>query len=162
MNRPKYSINVQGQPKKILSPEEVQAHVMKYLMKIGLKHIGATEGDLVISVPANFNQTQIEATKKSAEIAGWNVLRVITEPVAAGLAYMHSQQADLEYSGEMIIVYDFGGGKLDVAAVNIAQGQLEVITIEGNSALGGQDIDQVIIDWLVQKIEQEVGIDCRE
>ena len=118
----------------------------------------------MVTVPANFNTTQIRATKDAAELAGWTVERILTEPVAAALAYMNHPNTnfDDDECGETVIVYDFGGGTLDVTAVHLENGSLEVLTTEGNHRCGGQDVDQVIIDWLVEKIEEETEIDCRE
>ncbi len=108
----------------------------------------------VITVPAYFNDGQRQATKQAGEIAGLEVLRIINEPTAAALAYGLDKKKD-----ETIAVYDFGGGTFDISILEVGEGVVEVKSTNGDTHLGGDDIDHVIIDWMVAEFKKEQGID---
>ena len=114
----------------------------------------------VVTVPANFNNNQLRATEEACEIAGLKCVRTVTEPVAACLAYLH--QAKVAEEGDTVIIYDFGGGTLDVSLAFIEEDHVEVLTTTGDPYCGGQDIDDKIINWLTQKILEDRDIDVSE
>ena len=114
----------------------------------------------VVTVPANFNDNQLRATEEACEIAGLECVRTVTEPVAASLAYLH--QVKIAEEGDTVIIYDFGGGTLDVTLAYIADDQVEVLTTSGDPYCGGQDIDDKIINWLTRKILEIKDIDLTD
>jgi molecular chaperone DnaK len=117
-------------------------------------YLGESVTQAVITVPAYFNDSQRQATKDAGQIAGLEVLRIINEPTAAALSYGLDKQND-----QKIVVYDFGGGTFDVSILEIGDGVFEVLSTNGDTQLGGDDIDQIIIDWLISEFKKDQGID---
>ncbi len=138
------------------APEEISAQVLKKLADDASKHLGEKVKDVVITVPAYFNDAQRQATKDAGAIAGLNVLRIINEPTAASLAY------GLEKKGsETVLVFDFGGGTFDVSILEVGDGVVEVKATNGDTHLGGDDLDKRIVDWLATDFKNNYGIDLR-
>ncbi|MEN9561175.1 MAG: hypothetical protein RIQ56_448 [Candidatus Parcubacteria bacterium] len=140
---------------KDMLPQEVSAKVLQKLKKDAEAFLGQTVAKAVITVPAYFDDSQRQATKEAGQIAGLEVVRIINEPTAAALAY----GLDKGKKAEKIIVYDLGGGTFDVSVLDLGDGVFEVVATNGDTHLGGDDFDQVIIDWLVQEFKKEQGID---
>ncbi|HXE79558.1 MAG TPA: molecular chaperone DnaK [Vicinamibacterales bacterium] len=136
------------------SPPEISAMVLQKLKQAAEDYLGTKVTDAVITVPAYFNDAQRQATKDAGRIAGLNVLRIINEPTAAALAYGLDKKAN-----ETIAVYDFGGGTFDISILEVGDGIVEVKATNGDTHLGGDDIDQRIIDWLVSEFQKSEGID---
>ena len=135
-------------------PQAISAMVLGKLKKDAEAFIGQEVKDAVITVPAYFNDSQRQATKEAGEIAGLNVLRIINEPTAAALAYGLDKKKD-----ETIIVYDLGGGTFDVSVLALGDGVFEVEATNGDTHLGGDDFDNVLVDWLLQEFKKDQGID---
>lgn len=129
--------------KKLLKPEEISAEVLYYLKRCGEEYLNERITDVVITVPAYFNDAQRRATKDAATIAGLNCIRLIAEPTAACLCYGLNKKND-----EKLLVYDSGGGTLDVSVMNVCDGIFEVVATSGDTQLGGADIDNIITDYL--------------
>src|SRR5258706_12805431 len=139
---------------KLYSPEEISSHILRKLADDAGKYLGERVKDAVITVPAYFNDAQRQATKDAGQIAGLNVLRIINEPTAAALPYgLHKKK------NETIAVYDFGGGTFDISILEVGDGVVEVKSTNGDTHLGGDNIDQRIIDWLIQEFKRDQGID---
>ena len=136
------------------SPPEVSAMVLQKLKQAADDYLGEKVTDVVITVPAYFNDSQRQATKDAGTIAGLNVLRIINEPTAAALAYGLDKKKD-----ETIAVYDFGGGTFDISVLEVGDGVVEVKATNGDTHLGGDDIDDRIIEWLVSEFRKTDGID---
>ena len=136
------------------SPPEISAMVLQKLKQAAEDYLGQTVTDAVITVPAYFNDSQRQATKDAGKIAGLNVLRIINEPTAAALAYGLDKKKD-----ETIAVYDFGGGTFDISILEVGEGVVEVRSTHGDTHLGGDDLDQRIIDWLAAEFKKTDGID---
>jgi molecular chaperone DnaK len=136
------------------SPPEVSAMVLQKLKQAAEDYLGEKVTDAVITVPAYFNDSQRQATKDAGKIAGLNVLRIINEPTAAALAYGLDKKKD-----ETIAVYDFGGGTFDISILEVGEGVVEVKSTNGDTHLGGDDLDQRIIDWLAAEFKKTDGID---
>src|SRR6187431_1278938 len=136
------------------SPPELSAMVLQKLKQAAEDYLGEKVTDAVITVPAYFNDAQRQATKDAGKIAGLNVLRIINEPTAAALAYGLDKKKD-----ETIAVYDFGGGTFDISVLEVGEGVVEVKATNGDTHLGGDDIDDRIIDWLVAEFKRTDGID---
>jgi len=135
-------------------PQAISAMVLGKLKKDAEAFIGSEVKEAVITVPAYFNDSQRQATKEAGEIAGLKVLRIINEPTAAALAYGLDKKKD-----EKIIVYDLGGGTFDVSVLELGDGVFEVISTNGDTHLGGDDFDNLIMDWLLQEFKKDQGID---
>ena len=143
-----------GGEKRIYSPQEIGAMVLGKLKADAEAKIGETITDAVITVPAYFNDSQRNATKAAGEIAGLNVRRIINEPTAASLAYGLDKK-----SNEKIAVYDLGGGTFDISVLDIGDGVFEVLATNGDTHLGGDDWDNVLINWIVKGFKDDNGID---
>ena len=130
-------------------PPEISAIVLQKLKKAAEDYLGEPVTDAVITVPAYFNDSQRQATKDAGQIAGLNVLRIINEPTAAALAYGLDRKKD-----ETIAVYDFGGGTFDISVLEVGEGVVEVKSTNGDTHLGGDDLDQRIIDWLAAEFKK--------
>jgi molecular chaperone DnaK len=139
---------------KVYSPPEVSAMILQKLKGAAEDFLGEKVNQAVITVPAYFNDSQRQATKQAGEIAGLEVLRIINEPTAAALAYGLDKKKD-----ETIAVYDLGGGTFDISILEVGEGVVEVKSTNGDTHLGGDDIDQRIVDWLVAEFKKEQGID---
>ena len=140
------------------TPQEISAIILQKMKKTAEDYLGEEVKDAVITVPAYFSDSQRQATKEAGEIAGLNVRRIVNEPTAAALAY----GIDKSDHDENIVVYDVGGGTSDVTVMNFGGGVFEVISTNGDAHLGGDDFDQVIIDWLVDDFKANEGIDLRK
>jgi molecular chaperone DnaK len=138
-------------------PEEVSAMILQKMKNDAEARLGEKITDAVITVPAYFNDSQRQATKDAGQIAGLNVLRIINEPTAAALAYGLNKNKN-----EKIAVYDFGGGTFDISILEIGDSVVEVRSTDGDSHLGGRDIDKRIVDWMAEQFMKENGIDLRK
>jgi len=142
---------------KQFSPEEVSAQVLRKLSEDAGKYLGENVTQAVITVPAYFNDSQRQATKDAGKIAGLEVLRIINEPTAAALAYGLDKK-----SNERILVFDLGGGTFDVSVLEVGDGVFEVLSTSGDTHLGGDDFDKVIVDYLAATFKSNEGIDLRQ
>src|SRR5688572_5237260 len=131
------------------SPPEISAMVLQKLKQAAEDYLGDKVTDAVITVPAYFNDAQRQATKDAGKIAGLNVLRIINEPTAAALAYGLDKKKD-----ETIAVYDFGGGTFDISVLEVGDGIVEVKATNGDTHLGGDDLDQRVIEWMVAEFKK--------
>ena len=139
---------------KTLSPQEVSAQVLLKLKKAAENYLGEKVTEAVITVPAYFNDAQRQATKDAGRIAGLDVKRIVNEPTAAALAYGLDKKKD-----EIIAVYDFGGGTFDISILEVGDNVVQVISTNGDTHLGGDDIDNVVIDWIAAEFRKTSGID---
>ncbi len=138
-------------------PEEIAAMVLRALVDDASRYLGEKVKDVVITVPAYFNDAQRQATKDAGKIAGLNVLRIINEPTAAALAYGLDKQKN-----ETILVFDLGGGTFDVSILDVGDGVFEVKATNGDTHLGGDDFDKRIVDWTAEEFQRDQGIDLRK
>ncbi|MDO9309637.1 MAG: molecular chaperone DnaK [Deltaproteobacteria bacterium] len=138
------------------SAPEISAMILQKMKKTAEDYLGETVTDAVITVPAYFDDSQRQATKDAGKIAGLNVLRIINEPTAAALAYGLDKKKD-----EKIAVFDLGGGTFDVSILELGDGVFEVKSTNGDTFLGGEDFDQVVIDWIADEFKKDQGIDLR-
>src|SRR6201993_3726160 len=136
------------------SPPEISAMILTKLKEAAEAYLGEKVTQAVITVPAYFNDAQRQATKDAGKIAGLEVMRIINEPTAAALAYGLDKKKD-----ETIAVYDFGGGTFDISILEVGDGVVEVKSTNGDTHLGGDNIDQRVIDWLIQEFKKETGVD---
>jgi len=136
------------------TPPQISAMILQKLKKAAEDYLGESVTDAVITVPAYFNDAQRQATKDAGQIAGLNVKRIINEPTAAALAYGLDKKKD-----ETIAVYDFGGGTFDISILEVGEGVIEVKSTNGDTHLGGDNLDQRIVDWLIDEFRKETGLD---
>ena len=144
-------VSVQG---KMYSPPEISAMILQKLKQAADDYLGEKVTKAVITVPAYFNDSQRQATKDAGKIAGLEVLRIVNEPTAAALAYGLDKKKD-----ETIAVYDFGGGTFDISVLEVGEGVVEVKATNGDTHLGGDNLDQRVIDWIVAEFKKDQGID---
>ncbi|MEO6654716.1 MAG: molecular chaperone DnaK [Pyrinomonadaceae bacterium] len=145
------SINVEG---KHYSPPEIAAMVLQKLKQSAEDYLGSKVEQAVITVPAYFNDAQRQATKDAGKIAGLEVLRIVNEPTAAALAYGLDKKKD-----EIIAVFDFGGGTFDISVLEVGEGVVEVKSTNGDTHLGGDDVDEVLVSWIIDEFKKDQGID---
>jgi len=139
---------------KELSPQEVSAHVLRKLKKAAEDYLGQPVTEAVITVPAYFNDSQRQATKDAGKIAGLEVKRIVNEPTAAALAYGLDKKKD-----ELIAVYDFGGGTFDISVLEVGDNVVQVVSTNGDTDLGGDDIDTRVMEYLIAEFKKDQGID---
>ena len=142
---------------KQLAPPEISARILQKMKQTAEDYLGQPVTQAVITVPAYFNDSQRQATKDAGRIAGLEVLRIINEPTAAALAYGLDKKKE-----EMVAVFDFGGGTFDISILELGEGVFEVKSTNGDTHLGGDDIDQVVIEWLANEFKKDQGIDLRK
>jgi molecular chaperone DnaK len=145
------AIEIQGRK---YTPPEISAKVLQKLKRAAENYLGAPVTAAVITVPAYFNDSQRQATKDAGKIAGLDVRRIVNEPTAAALAYGLDKKKD-----ELIVVYDFGGGTFDISVLEVGENVVEVRSTNGDTHLGGDDIDQVVMDYLIAEFKKDQGID---
>ena len=152
-NTPRVDING-----RLYTPQEISAMILQKMKKTAEDYLGQEVTDAVVTVPAYFSDSQRQATKEAGEIAGLNVRRIINEPTAASLAYgLDKTNKDMK-----IAVFDLGGGTFDISILELGDGVFEVKSTNGNTHLGGDDFDHVIIDWLAEEFMKEEGVDLRK
>ncbi|MBN8857894.1 MAG: molecular chaperone DnaK [Sphingobacteriales bacterium] len=148
-------IDIEG---RLYTPQEISAMILQKMKKTAEDYLGQEVSEAVITVPAYFNDAQRQATKEAGEIAGLTVRRIVNEPTAAALAY----GLDKKHKDEKIAVFDLGGGTFDISILELGDGVFEVKSTNGDTHLGGDDFDKVIIDWLADEFKKDENIDLRK
>src|SRR5512137_747730 len=144
-------VSIEG---KLYSPPEISAMILQKMKDAAEQHLGQKITQAVITVPAYFNDSQRQATKDAGQIAGLEVMRIVNEPTAAALAYGLDKKKD-----ETIAVYDFGGGTFDISVLEVGEGVVEVKATNGDTHLGGDNLDQRVMEWIVSEFKRDQGID---
>lgn len=157
-NRPLINVSYMNENKQF-RPEDISAMVLGYLKKVAEEKLGNEVKNAVITVPAYFNDAQRQATKTAGRIAGLNVVRVINEPTAAAMAYGFEKDTSTE---KTILVFDMGGGTFDVSLLTVCEGFYEVQATAGDTHLGGEDFDNIVVDFLAAKFKNKTGVDLKE
>jgi len=148
-------VDIEG---RLYTPQEISAMILQKMKKTAEDYLGQTVSEAVITVPAYFNDSQRQATKEAGEIAGLKVRRIINEPTAAALAYgLDKKSKDMN-----VVVFDFGGGTFDVSILELGDGVFEVKSTDGDTHLGGDDFDHLIINWLAEEFKSEFNVDLRD
>ncbi len=148
-------IDIEG---RLYTPQEISAMILQKMKKTAEDYLGQEVNEAVITVPAYFNDAQRQATKEAGEIAGLNVRRIVNEPTAAALAY----GLDKKHADQKIAVFDLGGGTFDISVLELGDGVFEVKSTNGDTHLGGDDFDKVIMDWLADEFKKQEAIDLRK
>src|SRR5438046_895315 len=144
-------VEANGKP---YSPSQISAFILQKMKETAESYLGQKVEQAVITVPAYFNDAQRQATKDAGKVAGLDVLRIVNEPTAAALAYGLDKKKD-----EVIAVFDFGGGTFDISVLEVGEGVVEVKSTNGDTHLGGDDIDEVLVGWIIDEFKKDQGID---